>query len=67
MNDDCAWTPDGRVNGATLRVNLDRGAAFRQEVVDNVAIRRTCSEFDRGRRPQSHSHAREAPPIVRHG
>jgi hypothetical protein len=37
LNDDCACTPNDRVNGATLRSKLDHGVAHRQEVVDKAA------------------------------
>jgi hypothetical protein len=46
MNDDCAWTPNDRVNGATLHINLDHGVAHRQEVVDKGAFPRISSEFE---------------------
>jgi hypothetical protein len=46
----CAWTPDDRVNGATLHINLDHGVAHRQEMADKGAFPRIGSEFDHGRR-----------------
>jgi hypothetical protein len=38
IDDECAWPPKNRVNGATLHINLYHGVAHRQEVVEEGAF-----------------------------